>query len=344
MRMAADTAHRFWLGAVNVTHRARPRGDHRGGAGGEGPAAGPALEGRLPALQAAAHRSGPRGPGDGLVSSGGDREAWLAAVREVADDRGLRYEEVGGINARDAPAALCPGGSNRLTGRARAGLLGSELRRRRARGGRLLLEGAAAAGGPRQGPHARPDQRRCPHSTSSRSRRRPTSSSARAARRRVQFESIEFNRRFIATVPRGPRPDRPARALQPGLPRLDDDDRPRGRLRRLRPADVLPLAAAGADPRGARAALDNAGKLFRRVRSELEEHGRAPTRPGPGTRAGALPGRASGFVVARLAGEDDLEGVLRADHLRRQRHDGPARRPSRAPRRRRRSGAAPRGA
>ena len=50
------------------------------------------------------------------MSASSDREAWVAAVQAVAADRGLRYEEVGGINAREAPAALCPGGSNRLTG------------------------------------------------------------------------------------------------------------------------------------------------------------------------------------------------------------------------------------
>src|SRR6478672_4372359 len=50
------------------------------------------------------------------MSGSSDREAWIAAVRAVGEDRGLRYEEVGGINARDAPVALCPGGPNRLTG------------------------------------------------------------------------------------------------------------------------------------------------------------------------------------------------------------------------------------
>ena len=37
--------------------------------------------------------------------------------------------------------------------------------------------------------------------------------------RKVEFESIDFNKRFLATVPQRVRPGRPARALQPRLPR-----------------------------------------------------------------------------------------------------------------------------
>src|SRR5918996_1992996 len=46
-----------------------------------------------------------------------ERERWVAAVRAVAAKRDLRYEDVGGLNPRDAPPALCVGGTNRLTGR-----------------------------------------------------------------------------------------------------------------------------------------------------------------------------------------------------------------------------------
>jgi len=59
------------------------------------------------------------------VSATGEREDWIAAVKAVAADRGLTYEEVGGLNPRDAPPALCPGGSNRLTGELAAEFWGS---------------------------------------------------------------------------------------------------------------------------------------------------------------------------------------------------------------------------
>ena len=38
-----------------------------------------------------------------------------------------------------------------------------------------------------------------------------------ASRRKVEFESIDFNKRYLATVPAEPRPRGPARALQPRL-------------------------------------------------------------------------------------------------------------------------------
>ena len=68
--------------------------------------------------------------------------------------------------------------------------------------------------------------------------------------RKVEFESIDFNKRFLATVPQRVRPGRAAGAVQPRLPRLDDDDDRRGRLRRQRPPALVPLASARAQ-RGA---------------------------------------------------------------------------------------------
>ena len=43
-------------------------------------------------------------------------EDWAELVRGVAEKRGATYEPVGGLNPRGGPAALCPGGTNRLTG------------------------------------------------------------------------------------------------------------------------------------------------------------------------------------------------------------------------------------
>lgn len=59
------------------------------------------------------------------MSARSDAKAWAAAVRELADARGLRYEPVGGLNPRGAPAALCPGGSNRITGELDDGFFGA---------------------------------------------------------------------------------------------------------------------------------------------------------------------------------------------------------------------------
>ena len=65
MTMEADTAHRFWLGQVNVTVGARPGRDQGQGPGREDPQAGAADEAGLPPLQGAARGPGPHGPDRG---------------------------------------------------------------------------------------------------------------------------------------------------------------------------------------------------------------------------------------------------------------------------------------
>ncbi len=99
--------------------------------------------------------------------------------------------------------------------------------------------------------------------------------------RRVQFESIDFNRRFIATVPSDHDPIALRELFSPGFltwtTTIDREvdfgasDRQLYFLWRLRELtrDELELA------------LDNAGKLFERVRSELDEAGVAPYPTGP---------------------------------------------------------------
>ena len=66
MTMEADTAHRFWLGQVNVTVALARGADQGAGAGREDPQARAADEAGLPALQGAARGAGPRGPRRGL--------------------------------------------------------------------------------------------------------------------------------------------------------------------------------------------------------------------------------------------------------------------------------------
>src|SRR3954453_19293526 len=46
-------------------------------------------------------------------------------VGALARERGLTYDAVGGINPVGGPAALCPGGPNRITGQIPAGLWGA---------------------------------------------------------------------------------------------------------------------------------------------------------------------------------------------------------------------------
>ena len=74
----------------------------------------------------------------------------------------------------------------------------------------------------------------------------------RASRRKVEFESIEFNRRFLATVPSEYDPVALRELFSPGFLDWAARDRRRGRLRDHRPPAVLPVAAARAHRRRVR--------------------------------------------------------------------------------------------
>ena len=209
-----------------------------------------------------------------------EREAWVAAVREVAEDRGLRYEEVGGINARDAPAALCPGGSNRLTGELARGFWGASCDAdEREEGG--LFSKVVLPGGVLAKAHTPDLTRVVPAFDVESIEATPDEQLRRRSSRRVQFESVEFNRRFIATVPHGHDPVALRELFSPGfldwtttIEREVDfgaSDRQMYFHWRLRERTRDELERA----------LDDAGRLFARLRSELEEHGQGTYAPGP---------------------------------------------------------------
>jgi len=214
------------------------------------------------------------------LSAAAEREGWIAAVREVAADRDLRYEEVGGINARDAPAALCPGGSNRLTGELAPEFWGSSCdANEREVGGFLsktVLPEAVLAKA-----HMPDLTEAVPAFDVESIERTPEEQLRRHSSLRVQFESVDFNRRFIATVPSGHDPVALRELFSPGF--LDwtttiDREVDFGALDRqlyfvwhLREHSREELEMA----------LKNAGQLFRRVRGELEEHGLATYPTGP---------------------------------------------------------------
>ena len=100
--------------------------------------------------------------------------------------------------------------------------------------------------------------------------------------RKVEFESIDFNKRFLATVPKEYDPVDAARAVQPRLPRLGDDDD------RARSTSASTTASSGSSgglrersEAELKAALKNAGQLFRRLQSEMDESGIHTYPPGP---------------------------------------------------------------
>ncbi len=214
------------------------------------------------------------------MSGGDEREAWVDAVRAVAADRGLKFEEVGGINPRDAPAALCPGGSNRLTGELAPDFWGASCDASEHEVGsffsKTVVPGAVLAKA-----HTPDLTSVVPAFDVESIDSTPDDQLRRRSSLRVQFESIDFNERFIATVPQGHDPIAVRELFSPGFldwaTTIDRDvdfgasDRQMYFLWRLRELTQAELELA----------LDAAGGLFRRVRSELEEAGVATYPTGP---------------------------------------------------------------
>jgi len=210
----------------------------------------------------------------------GEAEDWAQIAAELADERGVRYEEVGGLNPRGGPAALCPGGTNRLTGELDQGFWGSSCDAlEHEEGGffsKTVVPGAIVAKA-----HM-PDvaQATPPFNVESLAGAEDLLES-RVSRRRVEFESIAFNQRFIATVPRDHDPTALRETFGPGFldwaAQIEADvdfgvsERQLYFLWRLRKRTSDEYSEA----------LRNAGELFRRIRSEVEEHGTHTYASGP---------------------------------------------------------------
>jgi hypothetical protein len=205
------------------------------------------------------------------LSARSEAKAWAETVRALAADRGLRYEPVGGLNPRDAPPALCPGGRNRVTGELDHGFFGASCdadeREQGGFWGRSILPGAVLV------KSHMPDLAEVVPAFNVESVEGLEVIEQRASRRRVEFESIEFNRRYIATVPRDHDPIALRELFSPAF--LDwaagiDAEVDFGigerqlyfmwRLRERTRAEYERALAA-------------AGELCRRVRAEMVEHG-----------------------------------------------------------------------
>jgi hypothetical protein len=215
------------------------------------------------------------------VSAGDDARAWAQTVAELGKARGLRYEPVGGLNPAGGPAALCPGGTNRLTGQLAEGFWGASCDADEREEGGLFSKAVL--------PHAllakshMPDLARVMPQFNVESLEGGPEDlvERRVTRRKVEFESLEFNQRFLATVPSEYDPVALREMFSPGfltwVTTIDREidfgvsERQLYFLWRLsgRSRDELELA------------LDNAGNLFERVRSEMDEHGIATYPAGP---------------------------------------------------------------
>jgi hypothetical protein len=216
----------------------------------------------------------------GELSVSGEQEAqeWAEAVRKFGERAGVAYEPVGGINPKDGPVALCVGGSNRLTGQLVEGFWGSscDAEEKEVGGffGKALVPTAILAKA-----HM-PDLAKVVPAFNVESIE-GTEALTQHLVRKVEFESLDFNKRFIATVPREHDPVALRELFSPGFLEWTTtmtgevdfgvNDRQLWFLWRLGERSGRELKEA----------LKNAGRLFGRIQGEMEESGIHTYPPGP---------------------------------------------------------------
>lgn len=198
----------------------------------------------------------------------------------LGERRGLRYEAVGGLNPRGGPAALCPGGTNRLMGELEDGFWGASCDALEHEEGtffaRAVLPGAVLAKA-----HMPDLAEVMPVFNVESLAGAEDMIESRVSRNRVEFESIAFNERFIATVPREHDSTALRETFSPSfldwVAGIEDDvdfgvsERQLYFLWRLRERSAGEYEDA----------LRNGGELFRRIRAEMVESGINTYESGP---------------------------------------------------------------
>jgi hypothetical protein len=204
------------------------------------------------------------------MSAKREAQEWAEIVRRYGERHELKYEPVGGINPVDAPVALCVGGANRLTGQLVEGFWGSSCDADEKEAGGLF--GKAALPTALLAKAHMPDLAKVVPAFNVESIEGRETMTKRF-NRKVEFESIEFNRRFQATVPSEYDPVALRELFSPGFlawtttmtGEIDFgvNDRQLWFLWRLRERSEAELKAA----------LKNAGELFERLHREMEGEG-----------------------------------------------------------------------
>jgi hypothetical protein len=214
--------------------------------------------------------SGPVRAQGAVMGAKQEARVWAEIVHRYGERQGLTYEPVGGINPKDGPVALCVGGANRLTGQLVEGFWGAccDADEKEAGGlfTRAVLPTAILAKA-----HM-PDLATVVPAFNVESIEGHEVVTKRFARK-VEFESIDFNRRFLATVPSEYDPVALRELFSPGFLEWTTtmtgeidfgiNDRQLWFLWRLRERTEAELKEA----------LSNAGQLFKRLHSEMEEEG-----------------------------------------------------------------------
>jgi hypothetical protein len=212
------------------------------------------------------------------VSGKQEAEDWAEAVREFGERSGVTYEPVGGINPKDGPVALCVGGSNRLTGQLVEGFWGSscDADEKEVGGpfGKALVPTAILAKA-----HM-PDLAQVIPAFNVESIEGSEAVTQHLVRQ-VEFESLDFNKRFIATVPKEHDPVALRELFSPGF--LEWTTTMTGEIDfGVNDCQLWFLWRLGErSGRELKEALKNAGRLFRHIQGEMEESGIHTYPPGP---------------------------------------------------------------
>jgi hypothetical protein len=203
---------------------------------------------------------------------------WAEIVRKYGERHDLTYEPVGGINPKDGPVALCVGGTNRLTGQLAEGFWGSSCDADEKEVGGFLNKAVLPTA--LLAKAHMPDLAKVVPAFNVESIEGHEAVTQRFARK-VEFESIDFNRRFLATVPREYDPVALRELFSPGFLEWTTtmtgeidfgiNDRQLWFLWRLGERSEAELKAA----------LRNTGQLFKRLHTEMDEHGLHVYPPGP---------------------------------------------------------------
>lgn len=203
------------------------------------------------------------------MSASDEQQAWAETVKSLGAARGLRYDPIGGLNPVGQPAALCPGGTNRLTGELSDESWGASCDANEHEEGGLFSK-AVLPGAVLVKSHV-PDLAKVMPPFNVESIEKTELIMQKASRRKVEFESIEFNKRFLATVPSEYDPVALRETFSPGF--LEWVTTMGNQIEfGVSEQQLWFLWTLGERNRDElEAALDNGGKLFKRIRKEVEE-------------------------------------------------------------------------
>lgn len=207
-------------------------------------------------------------------------EGWGAIVQGYAGKRELHYEPVGGLNPKDGPVALNVGGTNRLTGQLAEEFWGSSCDADERQEGGFFSKSVV--------PTAvlikahMPDLAKVVPAFNVESIERTAGELAKQrVSRKVEFESTDFNRRYLATVPSEYDPVALRELFSPGFlvwaSAMDSEldfginDRQLWLLWKLRERTEAELKEAHR----------NGAQLFKRLRAEMVEENYATYPVGP---------------------------------------------------------------